>query len=86
MITWIAVPGQRIHAADHATRTTQRDRSRAVITWISGALADPAAKVAADAEKMLADARRAPHRAGNNRQQPDPVAGPEQDTGHSFRR
>jgi hypothetical protein len=49
-----------------------RDQARAVVKWITGALADQAAKAAADAQKALVDARRALRRAVNNLSQRAP--------------
>jgi IS5 family transposase len=63
------VTGQRIHgiAATLRMRSAQgRDQAWAVVRRITGALADLDGKVAADAEKVLVDARRALRRAVNN--------------------
>ena len=56
-VTWIAVMWQRIQTAGGVVRTTLR---------ISGTLADLAGHTAAEAEKVLVNARRALHRAVDN--------------------
>jgi len=56
-VTWIAVTWQRIQTAGGVVRTTLR---------ISGTLADLAGHAAAEAEKVLVNARRALHRAVDN--------------------